>query len=63
MKKSIALACILTMTATLLTACGQSGDSKADTANPEGAAQDVVETQAGGERDRKSTRLNSSHIH
>ena len=49
MKKSIALACILTMTATLLTACGQSGDSKADTANPEGAAQDVVETQAGGE--------------
>lgn len=49
MKKSIALGCILAMTATLLTACGQSGDSKGEDASQGGAAPEAVETEAGGE--------------
>ncbi len=39
MKKWIAAACMLTMTATLLTACGQSGSSTQEAAEPDGTVQ------------------------
>ena len=42
MKKWIAAACMLTMTASLLTACGQSGSGAEEAAQPD----DMVQRQA-----------------
>ena len=58
MQKIAALGLAGTM-ALSLAACGGSGDSTADTAST--AESTASSTEATAERDRKSTRLNSSH--
>ena len=49
MKKWIAAACMLTMTASLLTACGQSGSGAEEAAQPDDMVQTEGETEAGSE--------------